>query len=187
MIMRSATHRWHNFVLAVFMSDIGFNLQRMLSPMCEQHHSATSAFLLKQRCLSGLILRNGNIFKRFSEMENFQIPHFSNTAPLPSSLLPPTPQPSLSPVLFNCDTEGLCIDDHPATSPLATSPALPLLPMPADCCCCCHPREGVQRHTRPCTLRGYWPPLLQPLPPLSPIPVLATLAPAVATAVAEAM
>jgi hypothetical protein len=48
--MHLAAHRWHNFVIAVFMTDIGFDFQRMLPPMFEQNHLATSAFLLKQLC-----------------------------------------------------------------------------------------------------------------------------------------
>ncbi len=52
-VICSAAHRWHNFVLAVFMSNIRLNFQRMLTLMCEQHFSATSAFLLKQRCFTG--------------------------------------------------------------------------------------------------------------------------------------
>ena len=61
MIIHSAAHKRHNFVLAVFMSDIGIEFQRMLTPMCEQHHSATSAFFSACRESPRFLFRIGSL------------------------------------------------------------------------------------------------------------------------------
>ncbi len=52
MIICSAAHRRHDFVLVVFSKEMGFCCQMILTLKLNWHQSATLAFVLNWRCLA---------------------------------------------------------------------------------------------------------------------------------------